>query len=46
MADPHPEHKTTTEARAGSTPHMVRYVLGFGLVGIVVLFGLLLFVFG
>ena len=38
--------KTTTEARAGATPHVVRYVLGFGLLGIVVLFALLLFVFG
>ena len=41
-----PEHKTATEARGGATPHMVRYVLGFGLVGIVTVFGLLLFVFG
>ena len=46
MAEPHSEHKTTTEARAGATPHMVRYVLGFGLVGVITLFGLLLFVFG
>ncbi|HZF41794.1 MAG TPA: hypothetical protein VEZ48_00090 [Sphingomonadaceae bacterium] len=46
MADNHEEHKTTTEARAGSTPHMVRYVLGFGLVGVIVLFAVLLFAFG
>lgn len=25
-------HITTDEASAGSTPHVVRYVLGFGLV--------------
>ena len=46
MASNEPEHRTTTEARAASTPHVVRYVLGFGIVGIVVIFGLLLFVFG
>lgn len=46
MAEPEPEHRTATEARAGATPHMVRYVLGFGLVGVIVLFALLLFVFG
>ena len=27
MTDGTPEHLTTTEARAGSTPHIVRYVL-------------------
>ena len=46
MADNHEEHKTTTEARAGSTPHMVRYVLGFGLAGVITLFAVLLFAFG
>ena len=46
MADNNEEHKTATEARAGSTPHMVRYVLGFGLAGVIVLFGVLLFAFG
>jgi hypothetical protein len=25
-------HITTTEARGGATPHIVRYVLGFGLI--------------
>ena len=39
------EHVTTTEARAGSTPHMTRYVLGIGLALVVVLF-LLAFVLG
>jgi hypothetical protein len=39
------EHVTTTEARAGSTPHMTRYVLGIGLVLVVIIF-LLLFGLG
>ena len=37
------EHKTATEARAGATPRMGRYVLGFGLLGVIVLFAVLLF---
>ena len=41
-----PEHVTTTEARAGSTPHMTRYVLGVGLLLVVVIFGLILFIAG
>ena len=33
MADQNePVHMDTTQARAGVTPHMTRYVLGFGLV--------------
>ncbi|QIK77535.1 hypothetical protein G7077_10385 [Sphingomonas piscis] len=40
------EHVTTTEARAGSTPHMTRYVLSIGLVLIVVLFAIILFAAG
>jgi heme/copper-type cytochrome/quinol oxidase subunit 4 len=35
------EHVTTTEARGASTPHVTRYVLGFGLAIIIVVFGLL-----
>ena len=31
-------HLTGTEARAGSSNHVVRYVLGFSLVAVVVLF--------
>jgi hypothetical protein len=47
MNDPqHPEHVTSTEARAGSTPHMTRYVLGIGLVLVIVLFAIILFVAG
>jgi hypothetical protein len=38
------QHISTTRARAGATPHMTRYVLGIGLVLIVLLFGLLLLV--
>ena len=30
MAEPS-EHVSTTEARAGATPHVTRYVLGVGL---------------
>ena len=41
-----PEHVTTTEARAGSTPHMTRYVLGIGLVLVIVLFAIILFAAG
>ena len=31
------EHISTTRARAGTTPHVTRYVLGWGL-GLVILF--------
>jgi hypothetical protein len=37
-------HISTTKARAGTTPHMTRYVLIFGLVLVVVLFAILLLV--
>ncbi|MEO5774195.1 MAG: hypothetical protein ABIQ32_08780 [Sphingomicrobium sp.] len=43
MADQPPEHVTTTEARAGSTPHMTRYVLGVGLVLVILIFAIILF---
>jgi hypothetical protein len=42
--DQEEQHISTTEARAGSTPHMTRYVLGVGLALIVLLFALLLLV--
>jgi hypothetical protein len=39
MTNPGPDHtkagKSTTKARAGVTGHNVRYVLGFGLVGVI-----------
>jgi hypothetical protein len=37
-----PEHITATEARAGTTPHMTRHVLVWGLGLVVVIFVLLL----
>lgn len=43
MAEP-TEHVTTTEARAGSTPHMTRYVLGIGLALVIVIFAVILLV--
>ncbi len=43
MADPNDQvHVSTNEARAGSTPGMTRYILGFSLVLIVVIFAFLL----
>jgi hypothetical protein len=42
MADP--ERISTTEARAGSTPHVARYALIWGLLLIVIIFAVLLFV--
>ncbi len=32
-----PIHLNTEEARAGATPHMTRYILGFSLVLVVVI---------
>jgi hypothetical protein len=46
MADEQPEHVTTTEARAGATPHMTRYVLVFGTGLVIVAFAIILLVFG
>ena len=43
MAD-EPIHETTTEARAGSTPGVMRYVLGISLALIVVLFAAVLLI--
>jgi hypothetical protein len=39
-----PEHITTTEARAGATPKMARYALGWGLVLVLIAFALILFI--
>ncbi|HET9459954.1 MAG TPA: hypothetical protein VFO51_08250 [Sphingomicrobium sp.] len=36
-------HETTTEARAGVTPHVTRYVLTVGLGLVVVIFAFLFF---
>ena len=46
MSDQQQEHVTTTEARAGSTPHMTRYVLGVGLLLVIVIFAVILFIAG
>jgi hypothetical protein len=42
--DHEPDHITTTRARAGTTPHMARYALGWGLGLVIVIFLILLFV--
>ena len=39
------EHVTTTEARAGATPHMTRYVLVIGTGLTIVAFAIILLVF-
>jgi len=41
MSNERPEQVTTTEARAGVTPHMTRYVLGISLALVVVLFAII-----
>jgi hypothetical protein len=38
------EHVTTTEARAGATPHMTRYVLFIGTGLVIVLFAIIVLV--
>jgi hypothetical protein len=39
------EHLTTTEAREGVTPHVTRYVLGWGLGLVIVIFVILLIIY-
>jgi hypothetical protein len=39
-----PEHVTMTESRAGTTPHVARYVLGIGLLLVTAIFAVLLFI--
>ncbi|HVG02482.1 MAG TPA: hypothetical protein VM842_06295 [Nitrospira sp.] len=41
-----PGHLTTTEARAGATPHMTRYVLGIGTGLTIIAFAVILLVAG
>jgi len=41
--DEREQHIDTTSARAGSTPHMTRYILPISLALVVILFALLLF---
>ena len=38
------KHLSKTEARAGTTPHMTRYILPISLVMVVIIFALILFV--
>ena len=42
--DREPIIETTTEARAGSTPHVTRYVLSVGLILVVVIFAIIVLV--
>ena len=42
--DDEPRHISTTDVRAGSTPHMTRYILGWGLALVIVAFVVLLFI--
>ena len=42
--DDREQHIGKTEARAGTTPHMTRYILSISIILIVVLFALILFV--
>jgi Flp pilus assembly protein TadB len=44
MTNEEPKHVNTTEARAGATPHMTRYVLVFGLLLVIVFFVVIVFV--
>ena len=42
VMDEQGEHISTTEARAGTTPHMTRYILGWGLGLVIVAFVVIL----
>jgi hypothetical protein len=44
-APEHEEHIGTQDARAGATPRVTRYVLGWGTFLVVILFIVILFVF-
>jgi hypothetical protein len=44
MDDGEEQHISTTDARAGSTPHMTRYILVWGLILVIIAFILLLFI--
>jgi hypothetical protein len=37
-------HVSTEEARSGATPHMTRYILGFSLVAVIVIFAIVLLI--
>ena len=42
--DDGPDHISATRARGGTTPHMTRYVLGFGLGLVIIIFLILLLI--
>jgi hypothetical protein len=42
--DDEPQHIGTTDVRAGSTPHMTRYILGWGLALVILAFVVVLFI--
>ena len=44
MAQDDETHLSTTRARAGTTPHVTRYVLGWGLGLVIVLFFIIYFI--
>ena len=46
MTNNQPEHLSTTEARAGVTPHMTRYVLFIGTGLVVAIFAIILLAVG
>lgn len=37
-------HIDTEDARAGATPHMTRYILGFSLLAVIIIFAIILLV--
>ena len=43
MAENEETHISTEDARAGATPHMTRYVLGFGLLLVIIAFAVILY---
>ncbi len=45
MADDAPDHIGKTEARAGTTPGVARYALGFGLALVLIAFVVILIVY-
>ena len=40
-----PDHISTNDARAGSTPHMTRYILGWGLALVILAFVVVILLF-
>jgi len=43
MAENEETHISTENARAGATPHMTRYVLGFGLLLVIIAFAVIVY---